>query len=175
VSRRQQGPKLVGAEDGCRVSVDPMVVGGAVYFTGHDQVVMSPGTWADIREHRQRMLAFRQALRERPAEGSNEMKTLVVDAGRFGRERRDELARLRRLGEDVGLVESTEQGLHHLLGQIATMPDPTPVQVGNFARRYGELAGEVEQVRVALLRLEGMLEFVRAGVAEYLNPATVAS
>jgi hypothetical protein len=175
VSRRRQGPTLVGAEDGCQISTDPMVVGGAVYFTGRDQVVMSPGTWADIRQQPRLTAAWRQALRERSAEDSDEMKAVIVDAGRFGRERRDELARLRRLGADVGLVEATEQGLHHLIGQMAAMPDPSPVQVGGFARRYGELSAEVEQVRAALCRVEGMLEFARVGVVEHLDPTRVAS
>jgi hypothetical protein len=174
VSRRRQGPTLVGAEDGCQISTDPMVVGGAVYFTGRDQVVMSPGTWADIRQQPRLTAAWRQALRERPEDAST-VKSVIVDAGRFGRERRDELARQRRLGADVGLVESTELHLHHLLGQMAAMPDPTPEQVGGFARRYGELAGEVEQVRVALYRVEGMLELAQAGVVEHLDPTRVAS
>lgn len=174
MNRRRQGPTLVGAEDGCQISTDPMVVGGAVYFTGRDQVVMSPGTWADIRQQPRLTAAWRQALRERLAEDSDEMKAVIVDAGRFGRERRDELARLRRLGADVGLVEATELALQHLIGQMAAMPDPTPEQVGGFARRYSELAGEVDHVRVALLRLEGMLELARAGVVEHLDPATMA-
>jgi hypothetical protein len=170
-----EGPVLVGGQDGCQLYTDRAVLGGALYFSSQDQAVMSPATWADVRTQPRLNAAFLQAIRERPrAPGEAGMTTVILDGGRFGRERRVELVRLRRLGADVGLVESAEQGLHHLLGQMAA-PDRTPVQVGDLARRYGELADEVDQVRVALLRLEGMLELARAGVVEHLDPATVTS
>jgi hypothetical protein len=140
-----------------------------MYLQG-DQASLHPATWAALGKSRRLRDAFYRALDD-AERGGERLRIVVLDADRFGRERREELARLRRLGVDVGLLESTQRDLEHLLGQFATVDRASPEQLGDLTRRYGELTAEVEQVRVSLTNLEGMLELARAGLAHHLDPA----